>query len=822
MKKLIVIISIFVLASMAWPVLAQTPEATPTDDAPAERVTAAIELTTNPWLWTSFTDPVEQFDIDEPEAYTITFNTDGTLDVVADCKSATGAYTAADDGSLSLEIGPTTMQVCSPESRADEFLTKLSSVSNFFFENGFLYLDTMADGGTFQLASAPESMPAELPRTFGEAWEEVACDTFEVPDTVAALADCGYVTVPEIHSQPDGPTIQVAVVRARSTGENPAPDPLFMEQGGPGGSSIDLFATQALPGLPVMQTLLNSRDLVFVEQRGTLHSLPSMLCPEQTASQLAELQGLIEENDTTFVKDCAARMQEEGVNLSAFNSIENAADMYAVAETLGYDSFNYYGVSYGTLLGQYVIDQADAHEAQLRSVTIDAVVASDVDFNGRSADTASYALRNLFANCAQNELCNREFPDLENVFLGLVDQLNQEPISMTLTVPAETLEAVPDAPETIDITLTGEDLIDVTFQKLYQAAEGQVLPRHIYETAKNNDYQWIEQALSKALTPSTSARGMYFTMLCARQSSFTNAGEFFGVPYEQFVYRNDDELFFAACDLLQVEQEEPFVLDNTDIPMLILNGTNDPITPLPYGEYVGSKMDTAYVYLFPGSGHGAIPFIPCAADIMVDFMADPAQAPDSSCLSDIQPVFLGFPTPLAELTLQEMTLDNGLTAVLPSQWAFNPAQQLYMDPNNPTSFDTGAVGLVFRPEESVSDVIATLKDGFEQVASGETYGNYQWTILENSSNPLAVVRAALAEDSEAGGTVMVQLAASPDTAEEVFATLMEPILSSISYAPPAEAPEEESTAEPTAGPTGEPTAESTTEPTAEPTVEPTE
>jgi hypothetical protein len=179
-----------------------------------------------------------------------------------------------------------TRAACPPDSRSDEFVQNLGFVVGFFFENGFLYLDMMTDGGTFQLASAPEFIPASDPG-FGTAWDTVACDTFNVPATVAEYSDCGYVTVPEFHSQPDGPTIQVAVVRARNNGDSPAADPLFMEQGGPGGSSIDLFAIQALPAYPTMQTLLSTRDLVFVEQRGTLYSQPSMLCPEQTAATLA-------------------------------------------------------------------------------------------------------------------------------------------------------------------------------------------------------------------------------------------------------------------------------------------------------------------------------------------------------------------------------------------------------------------------------------------------------------------------------------------------------------------------------------------------------
>ncbi len=355
------------------------------------------------------------------------------------------------------------------------------------------------------------------------------------------MSDCGYLTVPEFHQQPAGPTIQVAVVRVRSSGDNPAPDPLFMEQGGPGGSSIELFANQAIPAFPKMKELLNSRDLVFVEQRGTLYSKPSMLCPEEIAPMLAAAQGLADENDLTFLQPCRDRLQAEGVNFDAFNSIENAADMYAVAQALGYKSFNYYGVSYGTLLGQYVIEQAEEHPVQLRSVTIDAVVAPDVDFNANSGNTGSYALRNVFAECVQHEACRREFPDLEQVTLSLIDQLNREPISITLTVPASMREAVPDAPETLKTTLDGDDLVGVIFHELYQTTEGQVLPRNIFNTAKNNDYGWIERIQSSALEPSKEARAMYFTMLCSRQNSILSDGNYFGQPYPEFEFRRQGD-----------------------------------------------------------------------------------------------------------------------------------------------------------------------------------------------------------------------------------------------------------------------------------------
>ena len=101
---------------------------------------------------------------------------------------------------------------------------------------------------------------------FGAGWQAVTCNTFDVPDSVAAQSDCGYVTVPEQHEQADGRTIQLAVVRVRSTSDTPTPDPLFVEQGGPGDTTIGVFVNAAIPGKsPGLIAILKSRDLIFVE-----------------------------------------------------------------------------------------------------------------------------------------------------------------------------------------------------------------------------------------------------------------------------------------------------------------------------------------------------------------------------------------------------------------------------------------------------------------------------------------------------------------------------------------------------------------------------
>ena len=71
------------------------------------------------------------------------------------------------------------------------------------------------------------------------AFETVPCSTFKIQ---SGEFECGYVSVPELHALPDGKQIKLGVAILPSTNDTPTQDAFVMSQGGPGGSTIDLFS----------------------------------------------------------------------------------------------------------------------------------------------------------------------------------------------------------------------------------------------------------------------------------------------------------------------------------------------------------------------------------------------------------------------------------------------------------------------------------------------------------------------------------------------------------------------------------------------------
>lgn len=165
---------------------------------PAAAQDSAPSLTGVTWQWVGTVTPVETITPADPASYTVTFNEDGTLGFKADCNVGNGEYTA-DDSALSITLGMMTLAMCPEGSLDSTFTQQLSGAAIYFFQDGDLYIDLFADGGTMQFTPA-------APELTGVVWEWTGTQTpveqisvafprqyqieFLADGTVAVKADC--------------------------------------------------------------------------------------------------------------------------------------------------------------------------------------------------------------------------------------------------------------------------------------------------------------------------------------------------------------------------------------------------------------------------------------------------------------------------------------------------------------------------------------------------------------------------------------------------------------------------------------------------------
>lgn len=484
--------------------------------------------------------------------------------------------------------------------------------------------------GLLSLLAPVPSRAAPAPQVRSAAFEPAPCE-FELLLTTPEDAgiDCGFVQVPLRHAEPAGPQIRLKVAILNATGLAPVGDPLFMAQGGPGGSTIDTYA-QLMANAAVRE----ERDIVLFDQRGTLYSEPNLLCPETFDLTIETLdQRLSPEESAELANEatlaCRSRLVDEGIELSAFDSLENAADVAALQEALGYPAINLYGVSYGSLLAFHVMRN---HPEILRSVVVDAVVPPQTNFLLQAASSQQRALNELFAACDANPSCAENYPALETSFNQVIEQLNAEPARLRLTDPETGI--------TYPAIFSGDDFDAAIFQLLYSSEILPLLPLIIADAAAGN-FSLLTSLLPLVVFERTIAEGMYLSVICAEDADFDPAEQpTEGMP-PNLLENNlrDLEDLLELCRLWDVEQlgppiDEPVM---SDIPTLLLSGQFDPITPPANAAQAAETLETAYTFTFPNGSHGSFGLNPCAGTIVADFLANPQVEPRAACLNQLGP-----------------------------------------------------------------------------------------------------------------------------------------------------------------------------------------
>ena len=117
-------------------------------DAEAAALAAMVAgVTANPWKWTSFSGTDEEFAVEDPAGYMVTFNDDDTVEIQADCNNVSGTYTL-DGANVTIDLGSATLAAMSGASRSEQFLQLLGNVASVLPLGNQLYAPSNPEGST--------------------------------------------------------------------------------------------------------------------------------------------------------------------------------------------------------------------------------------------------------------------------------------------------------------------------------------------------------------------------------------------------------------------------------------------------------------------------------------------------------------------------------------------------------------------------------------------------------------------------------------------------------------------------------------------------
>ncbi len=472
-------------------------------------------------------------------------------------------------------------------------------------------------------------------------FEEAPCPKLEGVEWLAD-ASCGYLVVPEDRSRPAGRTIRLLVAKHPARSPEKRPDPVVYLAGGPGD-----IAPLEINGL-IAADFIRDRDIFVVSQRGTWFSEPALTCAasDDFARALLGLRFYSEATKRAHLaatEACHRELTATGADLSAYNSTESAADFAELRDVLGFDAWNVYGTSYGSYLAQTLMRD---HPEGIRSVVLDSVLPTTytVAANWRNARDG---FDNLFQACAAEPACNAAHPRLEETFTGLVDKLEAEPLTTTVSDPATS--------ENLEVVLDGGALVDWLRNQNYAVPLLRAAPDRIDGLAagRRDAIEAIAMDRASRAPPSgpdvpSLGYGLALGVSCREDYPFATPEDLAAAGREAFprypasiqdegvggwAYFNEDCREVWKVPAAPETMRQPVV---SDLPTLLVSGTFDTLTSLAGAKQAAARLSNATIISIAGVGHFVSPASPCAQAVIVSFLANP-NAPDTYCVGALKP-----------------------------------------------------------------------------------------------------------------------------------------------------------------------------------------
>lgn len=468
--------------------------------------------------------------------------------------------------------------------------------------------------GTASVASASE--PA---RTFGPT-------TIAIDDGSRVEVEAGTLQVPESRRRPTARRVTIPYYRLKSTAPRPAA-PIFLLAGGPGSSWLERVGNaESFQEIAFYRTIA---DVVVFDQRGGGRALPAMDCPQTT--QLPVDRSLdpaaLRTAMRALLTACRDHWLAQGVDLAAYNTVENAADVDALRKALGYAKVTLVGGSYGSHLGlQFMRQYPEA---------VDRAVLFGIEGPDHTWDNPAGRLATL-----------QRIADAAERIPALAGRI---PEGGLLQVLARVLRRFESAPQAVTITEGAESTRVVVDATVVRHIAGRNAGRHKAPEA------WPEMVLAMdrgdyaIAARSVLARRnlrlqdpMHYSMDCASGVSDARRERYRNDPATALLGDINFE-YVALCDLWPSEDlgasfRAPVV---SAIPAVLFHGTWDMSTPIENAREVAATLHNAQLVEVVGRGHSAFYNLyarwPPMRGLLRDFLAgNRVEFPDTVDLSAVE------------------------------------------------------------------------------------------------------------------------------------------------------------------------------------------
>lgn len=408
------------------------------------------------------------------------------------------------------------------------------------------------------------------------------------PQGIPAPAKCGTLEVYENRKTKKGRMISLNILVLPATGAKREPDPFVHFSGGPGSA-----ATEDASGIaPAFAKIREHRDMLFVDQRGTGKSHP-LDCSFFNENDLQSYLGYFFPLED--IRKCRPLL-EANSDLTLYTTDIAIDDMDEVRAALGYERMNLFGGSYGT---RAALTYLKRYPKRVRTAALQGVAPPNQYMPSDFPLGNERALQGVLAECAADEACHAAFPNVNEETKSLLAQLIKGPVDVEVKRP--------NSNDRVKVKLSRDLAAEAIRYMLYNPVAASRVPLVIHSAAQGNFVPLTEAALGyRKFLVGTGSNGMYLSVTCAEDLPGIKPGE--GERMAENTFLGDYRLRQQreACALwpranIAADYDDPV---RSDVPVLILTGEWDPVTPPSNGDATAKTLKNSLHIVVPHGAHG--------------------------------------------------------------------------------------------------------------------------------------------------------------------------------------------------------------------------
>jgi len=440
---------------------------------------------------------------------------------------------------------------------------------------------------------------------------------------VAGKAKCGTFQVYENRATKKGRTITLKIILVRATSDQREADPFVYFAGGPGSA-----ATEDASGLvQAFPQILAHHDMLFVDQRGTGGSHP-LDCKFYDDADLQSFLGYFFPLED--VRKCREQL-EPNSDLKQYVTTIAADDMDELRAALGYERLNLFGGSYGT---RAALTYLKRHPQHVRTATLQGVAPTDQFMPSDFPEQTERALQGVLAECLADKVCSEAFPNIKEEAKAVLAQLIKGPVEVEIQKPNST--------ERVKVKLSRDLAAEAIRYMLYSPVPASRVPLILHVAAQGDYAPLARTAIEfRQRLVATGSNGMYLSVTCAEDLPWIKPGE--GERMAQNTFLGDYRLRQQreACALWpRAEIERDYAQPvKSDVPVLILTGEWDPVTPPSNGDRIAKTLTNSLHIVVPHGAHGlgGLEGMDCIDNLITEFIEKGAtKGLNTECVKNIR------------------------------------------------------------------------------------------------------------------------------------------------------------------------------------------